>query len=73
MRMSALLDKAIEKLYSLSPEEQDEVASQILAEIEDEQAWREGFAQKQHVLRRLAQDALSEDARGETFSISDVL
>lgn len=71
--MSALLDRAIEKLHSLPPAEQDEIASQILAEIADEEAWRARFAQKRDVIRRMAQDALDEDARGETLPLSDLL
>ena len=71
--MSALLEKAVEKLQSLPPEEQDSMAAQILSELEDERAWRERFITKRDVIRRMAQDALDEDARGETVPLSDLL
>lgn len=71
--MSALLEKAFEKLQSLSPEEQDEIASQMLADLADEKAWKERFEKKRDVIRRMAQEALNEDARGETRPLSDLL
>jgi hypothetical protein len=71
--MSVLLDKALEQLQSLPPEEQDEMASQILAELADERAWRERFQEKRDVIRRMAQEALEEDERGETIPLSDLL
>lgn len=71
--MSALLERAFAKLQSLAPEEQDEIAAQILADLADEDAWRERFAGKPDVIRRMAQEALDEDARGETMPLSDLL
>jgi hypothetical protein len=46
--------------------EQDAVASQILASLADEEAWKKRFAEKGYVIRRLAQKALDEDERAET-------
>lgn len=71
--MSVLLEKALEQLQSLPQEEQDEMASQILAELADQQAWRVRFQEKRAVIRRMAQEALAEDERGETLSLSDLL
>lgn len=71
--MSALLEKALEQLQSLPPEEQDEMASQILAELADQRAWRERFQEKRDVIRQLAQEALAEDERGETLPLSELL
>ena len=71
--MSGLLEKAFETLRSLPPEEQDEMASHILAELADERAWRERFEQKRDVIRRMARDAIDEDARGETLPLTDLL
>jgi hypothetical protein len=68
--MSALLNKAMEQLQSLPPDEQDEMASQILADLADEHAWRARFAQKREVICRMAQEALAEDERGETVPLS---
>jgi hypothetical protein len=71
--MPTLLEKALEKLQSLPPDEQDEIAAQILAELADEKSWRERFAQKRDVIRRMALEALDEDARGETLPLSELL
>lgn len=62
--MSTLLDKAWEKVGALPPDEQDAIASQILAALADEQAWKNRFAEKQEVIQRMAQEALEENARG---------
>jgi hypothetical protein len=67
--MTKLLEKALEKVSSLPQDEQDAIASQILAELEDEAAWERGFASQQGKLRRLADEALAEHRRGETRRI----
>ena len=71
--MSTLLEKALEKVVALPPEEQDAIASQILASLADEDAWKKRFAEKRDVIRRMADEALAEDARGETLSLNDLL
>ena len=71
--MSTLLEKALEKVGALAPEEQDAIASQILASLEDEEAWKRRFAEKHDVIRRMAIEALEEDARGETRPLDDLL
>lgn len=67
--MSALLEKALKKVNALPPDEQDAIASQILASLADEAAWKKRFAEKGDVIRRMAQEALDEDERGETLSL----
>jgi acyl-CoA reductase-like NAD-dependent aldehyde dehydrogenase len=62
--MSPLLEKALEKVGVLPQAEQDAIASQILASLADEEAWRKRFAEKRDIIRRLAREALEEDARG---------
>jgi len=42
--MSTLLEKALEKVVALPQDEQDAIASQILASIADESAWKTRFA-----------------------------
>jgi hypothetical protein len=42
--------------------EQDAIASPILASLADEDAWRRRFAEKRDIIRRLARQALEEDA-----------
>ena len=70
--MSTLLEQALEKVTALPPEEQDAIASQILATLEDEELWKRRFAENANVLERMAQEALDEDARGETVRLDDL-
>ena len=65
--MATLLEKALEKVGSLPPDEQEAIASQILADLADEEAWKKRFAEKRDIIRRMAREALEEDARGETL------
>jgi acyl-CoA reductase-like NAD-dependent aldehyde dehydrogenase len=60
-----LLEKALEKVGTLPPDEQDAIGSQILAFLADEGAWKQRFAAKRDVIRRMALEALDEHARGE--------
>jgi hypothetical protein len=71
--MSSLLEKALEKVGSLPPDEQDAIASQILASLADEEAWKKRFGEKRDVIRRMAREALEEDDRGETLPLDDLL
>ena len=71
--MSKLLEQALEKVGSLPQDEQDAIATQILDSIADEMAWREHFASKREVIRRMALEALKEDAAGETLPLDDLL
>jgi len=70
--MTALLEKALEKVGALPQEEQDAIASEILDSLADEEAWRDRFAAKRDRLRQLAQEALDEDDRGETRPLADL-
>ena len=56
--MSSLLDRALEKVVALPPDEQDAIATQILASLADEEAWKKRFVEKRDVIRRMAQEAL---------------
>jgi hypothetical protein len=71
--MSTLLEKALEKVSALPPDEQDAIASQILASLADEEGWKQRFAEKRDVIRRMAREALQEDERGETLPLDDLL
>jgi hypothetical protein len=71
--MSSLLEKALEKVIALPPDEQDAIASQILASLADEEAWKKRFAEKRDIIRRLALDALRDDEQGETLVLGDLL
>jgi hypothetical protein len=71
--MSSLLEKALEKVVALPPDEQDAIASEILASLADEEAWKKRFAEKHDIIRRLAREALREDEQGETLALGDLL
>lgn len=71
--MSRLLEKALERVGTLPEDEQDAIASQILASLADEEAWKMRFAEKRDVIRRMAREALEEDAKGETLPLNDLL
>jgi hypothetical protein len=58
---------------SAPQDEQDAIASQILASLADEDAWKKRFAEKRDVIRRMAREALEEDARGEALPLDDLL
>ena len=65
--MSSLLEEALEKVGLLPPEEQDAIASDILASLADEEAWKSRLSRKRDLIRRLSREALEEDDRGETL------
>jgi hypothetical protein len=71
--VTSLLEKALEKIGGLPQDEQDAIAAQILDSLADEEAWRKKFAAKRDRLRQLANEALDQDARGETRPLDDLL
>jgi hypothetical protein len=71
--VSTLLQQAMEKVVALPEDEQNMVAAQILAVIADEGAWKEQMASKRDVIRRMAREALEEDAAGQTLPLDDLL
>lgn len=71
--MSTLLQMALEKVAALPQDDQDAIASQILASLADEDAWNKRFAEKRDEIRRMAREALQEDERGETLLLDDLL
>ena len=71
--MSPLLEKALEKVGALPPDEQEAIASQILASLADEAAWKKRFSEKRDVIRRMAREALDQDEKGETLPLDDLL
>ena len=64
--MTHLLEKAFQRAGKLPPEEQDRLASAILADLESEGRWDRAFAESQDVLGRLASAALAEAEAGTT-------
>ena len=64
--MTALLEKALAEISKLPPPQQEEVASWLLAELEDEARWAESFSRSSSTLERLADAALAEHRSGHT-------
>ena len=71
--MSTLLEKALEQVISLPQDEQDAIASQILLTLAHDEAWKTRLAGKRDVIRRMAQEALEENERGETRPLDELL
>jgi hypothetical protein len=71
--MIGLLEKALQRIEALSPDEQDAMASQILETLDDEEAWSRQFRDNPEVLRSLAQEALEEHRRGETHPLDELI
>ena len=71
--MSSLLEKALERVVALPEDEQDAIASQILASLADDDVWKKRFAEKRDVLRRMAREALEEDEKGDTLPLDSLL
>jgi hypothetical protein len=67
--MTQLLQKAFDEAQKLSEHLQDELAQQLLADIENELKWQETLANPDSdldILRQMAQDALNEEQEGKT-------
>jgi hypothetical protein len=71
--MTQLLEDALRKVGKLPEDEQDAIASQILAAIEDEEAWAKTLRKNPAKLRKLASEALDEHRRGATRSLDELL
>ena len=71
--MTDLLQRAIEAIEELPSEEQDAIASLILAELEDEQTWKERFkVTSDEQWDSLVEAARAEIASGETTPLDKV-
>ncbi|NEQ28591.1 MAG: hypothetical protein F6K28_58420 [Microcoleus sp. SIO2G3] len=64
--MTELLERAIAKLKTLPPSEQNAIAAMIFEELEDEERWDASFAKSQDVLAKLAVEAMAEYRAGKT-------
>ena len=71
--MTQLLEDALRKVGKLPEDEQDAIASQILATIEDEDAWAKTLRRNPARLRKLAAEALDEHRRGATHPLDELL
>ena len=64
--MTDQLERAFKEAAKLSPEQQDSLASFLLAELDSESRWSDAFAKDPKALERLAQTALREGQQGKT-------
>lgn len=67
--MTKLLEKAFQEAQKLSDNLQNEIAQQLLIDIENELQWQEALADPDinlDVLSKMAQAALIEDQEGKT-------
>ncbi len=71
--MTSLLKKAFDAASSLPTDRQDAIAKLILAEIEDEKRWDEAFAGSQDKLADMAAEAITENNRGKTRPMKEIL
>ena len=67
--MTLLLKKAFAKAQKLPNDEQDRIASLLLAEMESEKKWTAAFEKSQKELSLLAREALEEYKSGKTKPI----
>lgn len=67
------LELAMRKASALSAERQEAIAALVLEEIASEERWDAQFAGSPDKLAALADEALAEDARGETRSLDDLI
>ena len=73
MATTQLLEQAIVQLQRLPADEQDAIASRLLAELEDEQAWSERFhATTNAQWDRLAAAVRQEIAAGDTTPLNEL-
>ena len=67
--MTELLEQAFKKAQKLSNALQDELAQQLLEDIENELKWQESLSDSDvdlDILEKMAQKALIEDREGKT-------
>jgi len=64
--MTERLEQAIAQLKTLSTDQQDAIASLILAELEEEQRWNDSFTRSPNLLAKLAAEAMAEHRSGKT-------
>lgn len=67
--MRELLSEAIKRIEKLPADLQDEIAKQILDDIENERDWRKTLSKPQKKIERLAEKALENSKAGRTKKI----
>jgi non-ribosomal peptide synthetase component E (peptide arylation enzyme) len=72
LAMTALLERAINRITDLPSKRQNAIARLVLAEIDAETRWDESFKTSQDELSTLAAAALAERRRGKTRKMDPV-
>jgi hypothetical protein len=67
--MTKRLEQAITQLKTLPTDKQDQIATLILDEIEDDRRWEESFARSPDLLAKLAAEAMAEHRAGKTQAL----
>ena len=73
MEITEALADAISEAAKLPAEDQNFLAFRIMEEIAEEKKWSDSFAGSQDVLKKMADEALAEMARGETRPVEEIL
>jgi len=72
--MTELLRQAISEIQKLPADQQDAIASRLIAELKDEQKWTEQFeSTTDNQWDRLADTVRQEIASGDTVPLNEVL
>lgn len=71
--MTKLLEKAFTEASKLPLVMQNMIAEKLLEDINAEVEWDESFADSQHELSRLADEAVADFQSGKTKSLEEVL
>ena len=67
--MTKTLQKVIDEVAQLPPDEQETFAAWMLEELRSEQRWNELFARSQDMLARMADEALAEHKAGKSLPL----
>ncbi len=71
--MTELLQQVIAEIQKLSPDQQDAIASRLMAEVKDEQKWTEQFESTTDAhWDRIADMVRQEIVNGETVPLDEV-
>jgi hypothetical protein len=71
--MTELLERAIAQLKTLPADEQDAIATRLLAELEDERVWKAQFeSTTDNQWDRMAEMVRQEIAAGDTTPLAEV-
>jgi hypothetical protein len=70
--MGALLDKAFQRIQEMPEAEQETIAKQILAWLDDDAQWLSYFEANREMFVHLGKEALEAHRRGETAPLDDI-